>query len=65
MLVVCVCVEHGDLCEHAQTAFVLTGTLKVAAFCIVDAAKLFLCSYRTFMFQSVRILDVKVTAICR
>ena len=39
----CVCVRNTALCAsvRAQTAFVLTETLKAAAFYIVDAAKLF------------------------
>jgi hypothetical protein len=39
----CVCVEHGALCERTCTdSFWVYGNfIKVAAFCIVEAAKLF------------------------
>jgi hypothetical protein len=62
-----VCVWNTALCAsvRAQTAFVLTETLKAAAFYIVDATKRFLCGYRTLMFQAVGVLDVKITVACR
>jgi hypothetical protein len=60
---VCVCVEHGALCERACTdSFCVDGNFKSSSILHRRCMETFLCSYRRLMFQSVRILGVKIVA---
>ena len=61
MLVVCVCGTRRFVRAYVHRQLLCSRELlKIDAFCIVDAGKLFFCSYGTLMFQSVRILDVEL-----